>query len=331
MPHQKWRWISKDKVHNFNTHTWRAVDGSARVTPLWATTDLYWHGLTLQRIVLAPTPFWLQIRHQRENESFSLPFADLPLLTGGWLTCFIRRRSVPKCRSCRKDSSGAVKSVQPGCSWIQFPWPANSLVAIYSEVRFLMSGVSNLFCLQGIWQSKKQLLRTAQTVVCQLRHSQNCGGQRPAHSSQPKAQPVTLALSLLPAGPQTGTTAYFNSCSELQETTNQSTSWLEYFRKPLSDKMSLVVIVFKTSLWPPAQELCMKQRVWNLIYSWSATTINYTDRKNASLLLERWPSQNAVLLRCLTTTMGMMDEDLHTTRNIHFYWAQGSCEVAAAL
>lgn len=146
--------------------------------------------------------------------SLSLPFADLPLLTGGWLMCFIRRRSVPKCRSCRKDSSGAVKSVQPGCSWIQFPWPANSLVAIYSEVRFLMSGVSNLFCLQGIWQSKKQLLRTAQTL------SQNCGGQRPAHSSQPKAQPVTLALSLLPAGPQTGTTAYFNSCSELQETTN---------------------------------------------------------------------------------------------------------------
>lgn len=235
--------------------------------------------------------------------------------------CFIRRRSMPKCRSCRKDSSGAVKSVQPGCSWIQFLWPANSLVAIYSEVRFLMSGVSDLFCVQGIWQNKKQLLRTTQML------SQNCGGQCPAHSSQPKAQPVTLALSLLPAGPQTGTTAYFNSCSELQVTTHESTSWLEYLRKPLSDKMSLVVVVFKTSLWPPPQQLCMKQRVQTLIYSWSAITINYTDRKNASLLLERWPSQNAVLLRGLTTTMGMTDEDLHMTRNIHFYWAQGLCEV----
>lgn len=91
--------------------------------------------------------------------------------------------------------------------------------------------------------------------------------------------------------------------------------------------MSLVVIVFKTSLWPPPQQLCMKQRVQTLIYSWSAITINYTDRKNASLLLERWPSQNAVLLRGLTTTMGMMDKDLHMTRNIHFYWAQGLCEV----
>lgn len=154
----------------FQSHTWRAVDGSARVTPLWVTTDLYWHGLTLQRTVLAPTQFWLQICHQRGNESFSLPFANLPLLTGGWLTCFIRKRSVPKCRSCRKDSSGAVKSVQPGCSWIQFLWPANSSVAIYSEVRFLMSGVSILFCLQGIWQSKKQLLRTAQMLL------QSCGG-----------------------------------------------------------------------------------------------------------------------------------------------------------
>lgn len=45
----------------------------------------------------------------------------------------------------------------------------------------------------------------------------------------------------------------------------------------------------------------MKQRVWTLIYICSATTINYTDRKTTSLLLERWPSQNAVLLRCLTT------------------------------
>lgn len=200
--------------YTISIHTWRAVGGSARVTPLWVTTDLYWHGLTLQRTVLAPTPFWLRICHQREKESFCLPFASLPLLTGDWLMGFIRRRSMPKCRSCRKDSSGAVKSVQPGCSWIQFLWPANSLAAIYSEVRFLMSGVSDLFCVQGIWQSKKQLLRTTQML------SQNCGGQCPAHSSQPKAQPVTLALSLLPAGPQTGTTAYFNSCSELQVTTH---------------------------------------------------------------------------------------------------------------
>lgn len=148
-----------------------------------------------------PTPFWLQIHQERGNENFSFAFADLPLLTEGWLTCCSRKRSMPKCRSCRKDSSGAVKSVQPGCSWVQFLWPANSLVAIYSEVRFLMSAVSNLFCLQEIWQSKKQLLRKAQML------SQNCGEKLPA-----QAHSVTLVL---PAGPQTGITTYF-SCSEVQ-------------------------------------------------------------------------------------------------------------------
>lgn len=237
--------------------------------------------------------------------------------------CCIRKRSMSKCRSCRKDSSGAVKSVQPGCSWIQFLWPANSLVAIYSEMRFLMSGVSNLFCLQGIWQSKKQLLRKAQMLL------QNCGDQRPAHSSRPSPS--------RDAGTLTAASRTTNKDYSLLHQLFRAASynWLKHFMAgvleitPLSDKVSIVVIVFKTSSWPPPQELCTKQRVWALIYSWSATTINYTDRKNASLLLERWPNQNAVLLRCLTTKAGRMDEDLHRKRNIHFYWTQELCEVAA--
>lgn len=236
-PTKKWGWISKDKVHNFNTQTWRAVDGSPHVTPLWVTTDLYWHGLTLQRTVLAPTPFWLQIRHERGNEDFSLPFANLPLLTGGWLMCCIRKRSVPKCRSCRKDNSSAVKSVQPGCSWMQFLWPANSLVTIYSQVRFLTWGVPNLFCLQGIWQSKKQLLRKAQTLL------QN---QRPGCSSQPKPIPSQDSGTLTAASRTTN-----RDSSLLQQLFwAASNNWLKHSMArvleitSLSDKVSIVVIVF---------------------------------------------------------------------------------------
>lgn len=43
------------------------------VTPLWVTTDLYWHGLTLQRIVLAPLHSDFRYIKREEMRIFPLP------------------------------------------------------------------------------------------------------------------------------------------------------------------------------------------------------------------------------------------------------------------
>lgn len=56
---------------------------------------------------------------------------------------------------------------------------------------------------------------------------------------------------------------------------------------------------------------------WTLIYTWSATTINYTDKKKASSLLQRKPSE------AVTTITRITHKDLHMKRNIHFYWTKG--------
>lgn len=67
-----------------------------------------------------------------------------------------------------------------------------SLVVIYSKVRFLMSGASNIFCLQGIWQSKKQLSQESTEALTEL------WWPMPSLQLPAQAHPVTLAL--LPAG-----------------------------------------------------------------------------------------------------------------------------------
>lgn len=231
------------------------------VTPLWVTTDLYWHGLTLQRTVLAPTLFWLQICHKRGNENFSFPLADFPLLTEGWLMCCIRKRSMPKCRSCRKDSSGAVKSVQPGYT-VPIACKQLGCHLQWSQV----SEVRTFLLLRNMTKQKAA-----------------------SQESKDALTELWWPTPTQPAAPSPSPSCDSGTCTAASRTTNRdysllqqlfrgaSNTWLKHFLTgvleitPLSDKVSIVVIVFKNSQWPPSQELCMKQRVWTLIYCWSAT------------------------------------------------------------
>lgn len=123
-----------------------------------------------------------------------------------------------KCMICRNDSFW-VQRRSPfslAGSWRQLLWPGNSLDVVYNKFKFLMLGVSSLFCLQESLTKQNQLLsKRANTLL------KNCGSCRPTFSSpapRRAADQVTLApsLSLLPVGQQTRTTNYINSCSELQ-------------------------------------------------------------------------------------------------------------------